>query len=299
MRDQRDAGRQQLGPRRLDLDRRTAVTRELQLVVRAGLLAILELGLGNRGPEVDVPQRRRFELVGAVLAQQVQERQLRHALRGPADGGVGHRPVDREPELPPQRLERLLVLDGQALAQRDEVRPRHGDRLLARLVGRLEGGVVRQGRIAADAVIVLDPAFRRQAVVVPPHRVEHGLAAHALVARDDVGVGVGKDVPDVQRSAHRRRRGVDGIDPVARARAIEAVNPLRFPTRAPLGFEALEGRLLGHATTVGGRCRVGHKLAIVLIRARFLNAARRFRHAGRGVSSVSSLRDSAWFAGRQ
>jgi hypothetical protein len=43
-----------------------------------------------------------------------------------------------------------------------------------------ERRVVRQRRIAADAVEVLDAPFRGQPVVVPPHRVEHRLAAHAL-----------------------------------------------------------------------------------------------------------------------
>ena len=97
-------------------------------------------------------------------------------------------------------------------AQLDEVLP--GDRhlLLARLRRRLERRVVRQRRVAAHPVVVLDPPLGRQAVVVPPHRVEDLAAAHALVARDGVGVRVGEHVPDVQRAAHRGRRGVDRVD---------------------------------------------------------------------------------------
>jgi hypothetical protein len=34
---------------------------EAQPVVRAGSLAVFELGLGDRGAEVDVPQRRRSD----------------------------------------------------------------------------------------------------------------------------------------------------------------------------------------------------------------------------------------------
>ena len=159
--------------------------------------------------------------------QQPQERRLRHALGAAVDGGVGQRPVHRQPEVPPQMLERLLVLGRQPVAQLDEVRTRDRDRLLARLVRRLKVRVVRQRRIAADAVVVLHAALGGQAVVVPPHRIEHRLAAHPLEARDDVGVGVGEDVADVQRAADRRRRRVDRDRPrVARARAIEAVGAL-------------------------------------------------------------------------
>ena len=72
--------------------------------------------------------------------------------------------------------------------------------------GRLEVRVVRQRRVAADAVVVLHAALGGQAVVVPAHRVEDLAAAHPLEARDRVGVGVGEDVADVQRAADRRRR---------------------------------------------------------------------------------------------
>ena len=71
MRDERDARRDQLGPRRLDRDRRRRRRglRELDPVIRARLLAILELRLRDGRPEVDVPQRRRLDLVGVPLVQ--------------------------------------------------------------------------------------------------------------------------------------------------------------------------------------------------------------------------------------
>src|ERR1700680_2643668 len=98
----------------------------------------------------------------------------------------------------PEVLEDLLVFRREARAELDEIRPRHRDRLLPRLVGRHERGVVWQRWIAADAVVVLYPALGRQSVVVPSHRIEDGLPAHPLKAGDDVGVGVRKDVTDVE-----------------------------------------------------------------------------------------------------
>ena len=142
----------------------------------------------------------------------------------------------------PQVLERLLVLGRQPVAELDEVRPRDRDRLLARLLGRRERRVVRQRRIAAHAVVVLHAALGRQAVVVPPHRVEDRLAAHALEARDEVGVRVGEDVADVQRAADRGRRRVDRVDLVARVIPIEPIRAVGLPALGPLGFEAFERR---------------------------------------------------------
>src|SRR3712207_8007416 len=45
------------------------------------------------------------------------------------------------------------------------------------------------------------------------HRVVDVLAAHPLVAGDEVGVRVAEHVPDVQRAARGRRRGVDRVRP--------------------------------------------------------------------------------------
>ena len=78
---ERDARGQQLGTRGLDLDHAAVGLVETEAMVRAGLLAIFELGLRHRGLEVHVPQRRRFDLIREPAIEQAQEHQLRHALR--------------------------------------------------------------------------------------------------------------------------------------------------------------------------------------------------------------------------
>src|SRR5439155_7905109 len=109
-----------LRTRRVDLDAGTAKAvpyvgrdRELDAVVRAGGLAVLELRLRDGGSEVDVPQRRRFHLVREPALEEMQERQLRDALGALADRRVGHRPVDGQTEMLPQILESPLVLERQ------------------------------------------------------------------------------------------------------------------------------------------------------------------------------------------
>ena len=64
-------------------------------------------------------------------------------------------------------------------------------------------------RIAPHPVVALHAPLGRQAVVVPPHWVEHGLPTHPLETRDEVGVREGEHVADVERPADGRRRRVD------------------------------------------------------------------------------------------
>ena len=92
--------------------------------------------------------------------------------------------------------------------------------------------------------VVLHATLGRQSVVVPPHRIEHFLAAHALIARHDVGVRVGEDVADMKRSAHRGRRRVDRVDLRSRARAIESIGTFALPARGKSVFQPLEGWLI-------------------------------------------------------
>ena len=134
VRDQRDAGRDQLRPGGLDLDRLAAGgAREQDAVGRTRDRAVLELGLRHRGAEVDVPERRRLNRVDQVLAEEVDERALRRALGALADRRVGHRPVHREAEPAPELLERLLVLGRQPQAELHEVLAWDRDRIVGRM----------------------------------------------------------------------------------------------------------------------------------------------------------------------
>ena len=87
--------------------------------------------------------------------------------------------------------------------------------------------------VAAHAEVVLDPPLGGQAIVVPAHRVEDLPAAHPLEARHGVGVRIGEDVADVQRTADGRRRRIDRVDAVARRAPVKAVRPVALPTLAP------------------------------------------------------------------
>src|SRR5688572_5794550 len=125
---ERDARRYQFRARRLNLHvtaarGNRAFDLEADAVIGARMLAILELGLRHGRTEVDIPERWRLELIGDAAIEQTQERGLRYALRRAINGRVGPRPVDRQPEIAPQVLERFLVLRGQPVAQLDEVRP--------------------------------------------------------------------------------------------------------------------------------------------------------------------------------
>src|ERR1035437_4181063 len=98
------------------------------------------------------------------------------------DGAVADVPVQGEAEPAEERLEGLLVLDGEHVAQLDEVAP--ADRLLIRELGTLalagpvtvlwrnEALDVRLGCLTANAVVVLHPTLGGQAVVVPTDGVE-------------------------------------------------------------------------------------------------------------------------------
>ena len=119
--------------------------------------------------------------------------------------------------------------------------------------------VVGEGRIAADAEVVLHPSLGGQAVVVPAHGVVHLFALHALIPGQGVAVGVAEHVAHVEAAADGGGRGVDGVDLVAGGSAVEAVRSVGFPDVVPLGFEALERGLLGDVA--GGR----HRLVIVLL----------------------------------
>ena len=90
-------------------------------VVRTVAFAVLKFSLSDGGAERHVPQGGRLGLVGLPASKIAEECQLACALGIAVDGLVRLRPVDAQAHPTPQFLERLLVLNGQALAQRNEV----------------------------------------------------------------------------------------------------------------------------------------------------------------------------------
>ncbi len=215
-------------------------------MVGARLLTVLELGLGDRRLVGHVPERGGFGRIRLTSGEVAEERPLACALGLGADGRVGQIPVDAEPHVAPQVLEHLLVLDGAAQAQLDEVRSRARHRTLAvRRLRWFEGGVVWERRVAPHPVVDLDATLGGQAVVVPPHRVEDLVTAHAPEPGDAVGLDVAEHRTHVQRPAHRGRRRVDAEDRLALLRPVEPVGAVGLPPLLPANLEPVEGRLLG------------------------------------------------------
>ena len=245
VRHQSHACRDQDGARGVDDDVTTAVDAgEGDLVIRAGSFAILEFGLGDRGFEVDVPQRGCLLRVGLATSQIAQERALTRASAALVDGGVQQRPIHGQSEPSEQILEDLLVLVGELLAQLDEVGSRNGHRLmiLGRITAerRLETGDVGDVGVASHTEEVLDASLGGQTVVVPTHRVEDRLARHALEAGDGVRVGVREDVTHVQRTTHRGRGSVDRVHAGPFRGSIEGVGSLALPYARPLALDSVE-----------------------------------------------------------
>ena len=120
--DERHARGDQLRTRGLDVDGAARVVVG-HPVVRAGIVAGLELGLGDGGLVRDVPQRGGVLLVRLAAGDVAQEGALGDGLRLRADRRVLLGPVDRQAEGAPQALEDLLVLDDELVAQVDEVAP--------------------------------------------------------------------------------------------------------------------------------------------------------------------------------
>ena len=122
---------------------------------------------------------------------------------------------------------------------------------ISALERRLEVRVVRQRHVHAHAIVVLHAALGRQAVVIPTHRVEHVVAAHALVARNHIGVRVREHVTHVQRTGDGGRRGVDGVDGLAVAGVAEFVGAVFIPDGAPLVLKSVHADLVGQRGEVG------------------------------------------------
>jgi hypothetical protein len=81
VRDEGDARGEELGARGVDDDVVAVRAVEREAVVGARLLAVLELGLRDRGAEGDVPEGRRVGLVRLAAGEVAEERALRGDLR--------------------------------------------------------------------------------------------------------------------------------------------------------------------------------------------------------------------------
>ena len=241
--DQRDARRHQLRAGGLDEHRRAVGGVERDPVEGTRPLPILQLGLGDRGLVGHVPERRRLGHVRLAARQVAQERLLRGGARAARRWSrtCSVQSTDR----PSRRNSASKTCSSSAVSRS------HSSMKFCReiatgcfgsgVAGGSKSGVVRQRRVALDAEVVLHPALGRQAVVVPAHRVEHGLAAHPLEAGDDVGVGVGEHVADVQRTAHGRRRGVDRVDVLPRSGCGRSCRRPASPIPIPSVLQGLPG----------------------------------------------------------
>ncbi len=241
MRDERDARRDQLRARRLDLDvRRPSGLREPQCddrrqAARDPRARPERPRFGNRRPttwalraDTRRPSSAVAETPSATPSVSGDRSSRRCATTPPRDRAYRHRCSNAFSSSAVSRAHSSMKF-----GRETEIG------CLPGLSGGTKRRIVRQRRIAAHAVVVLHAALGRQAVVVPAHRIEHGLAAHALEARDDIGVRVREHVADVERPADRRRRCIDRIDLIARTiTGLEAVGAVRFPFRGPLRLEA-------------------------------------------------------------
>src|SRR4030095_6064799 len=96
------------------------------------------------------------------------------------------------------------------------------------------------------AELVLAPSFGRQAIVIPPHRVEDHLARHPLEPGDHIGMRVGHDVTDVDVTADGGWWRVEGVDLLARLRPVEPIGSRGLPPLAPGCFQSLDAGLFRH-----------------------------------------------------
>ena len=236
--EQADAAEQQLGPRRRDLDR-LAAAEERQVVERRLAVGGFQLRLRDRGAAFGAPEDRRFFEVGLIHADELEEFLLRELLDRRADRAVLQVPVGRKAERFPEIAELLFVARARLAAERDEIAARH------------VGG--------ADALLALDEALGRQAVVVEAEGVKDVFALHPVEPRNDLGLREREQVPDVQAAADGRGRRVDRVDRGFRV-GVEPVDFVFAPEGLRLLFNVREVVELFHASaSFPGKISTGYK----------------------------------------
>ncbi len=243
-----DAGWKQLGTRRRDHKCSIlAVDTELDVVKRAGLLAILDIGLGERHLEIDIPHEGRVDVVDVPFLEEIPKAQLREPPAVIVDRRVGLAPVDGEAGATPDLHEGLLVFFGDAVAEFDEVLARNLARsLLAHLCIRgfeREARLVGNARIAAHVKIVLHAALGGNARCRPNPSGRRCSARACAGNAPRYPCGCRKKCdPICSEPGDRRRRGVDDEGLVAGARGVVSVGPPGLPAVIPalLGLDRLE-----------------------------------------------------------
>ena len=252
-----NARRQEFWSRGRDREIRVAsLNREFKMVVRAGQVLVDHFGLGHRTLKVDVPHGWRFVGVDFALVVQVEEGCLGDLATMIVDRLVFLLPIHRQRQPPPEFAVVLFVLVDEAVTGFDEVAPGNQTRRLLAIFGarlfEFEVFFIGRMRVATHVIVVLHPALGREAVVVPTHRVVDIHAAHALVARHHVSVGIRKDMTDVQRTRRSRGRRVDDEGFVARAIRVPAVNAAVFPFGDPALFDFFCFEVLSQRVGIDG-----------------------------------------------
>ena len=202
----RDAGRQELGAGRGDLE---AV--EVEEVQLRGPTLVRDLGERDRGLAAGAEVDRVLRAVDVAVVEHPEERGLGLPVVGREHGHVLVRPVDREGHAAHGDAHLADVLRGQLAAEPAE--------LLARQV------------VLGDPLLLLDLDLGGQAVAVPPLREHDVVAPHSPVPGQEVDVAPVEGVPDVEVPGRVRRRGVDHeLRPVrGRVEVVVLVAPARLP----------------------------------------------------------------------
>ena len=236
MGDEGDAADDQLGPRRLDERRRRPRRVERDAVVGARALAVLDLGLGDRRRKSTSHSVGASAAVRLAAGEVAEERRLADA------------PARRRRSSCTAATSRPTARAGGSTSSNTcssvAVSSWHSSTKLGREIGTLLGAlrdvaavrrrelrVVRQRRVAPDAVEVLHPALGGQAVVVPADREED------LLARASAGSGPWR------RTACSRRSCPCAATPTpwaaaCRRRTPRRVSAVRSKRYSPVGVPA-------------------------------------------------------------
>ena len=186
-------------------------------VIELGLaLELVHLGLGDGGAVHRVPERWLKAPLDEALVVEIEEGELGDDAALVGNGLIFARPVHAQGKAREEVTELGLVSRDHFAAERYEGAAVHCACLyLFNLLHKPLGG---------------------KAVVVPTNGVEHVAPAHAEVAREDIGLGVGIDVANVKIARNRRRGRVDDVVELRRQARIPGKAFLAKPALPPSGL---------------------------------------------------------------